>query len=187
MAHVLLYGRQDELAGRIYPKGRDELRARKALARVLLAKKPPDPLLLFLLAALFDPSINLELPDTEILRQRRLRTIKFQYLSRKRQPAPGRDLMVGSWIQDRIDNGLAVNKKDARRLAMKEFGLSEETVRRSWRGYLRLRRQIQEQQSRTKHLSPEQWFSDIDGGSALLLEKDYEIWLHANEAEGGNS
>jgi hypothetical protein len=188
MAYVLLNGRQGELQERIYPKGRDELRARKALARVLLAKKPPDPLLIFLLAALFDPDINLELPDTQQLRERRLRSIKFQYLSRKdnRRPPPGRDGMVASWIRDRIDNGLAVNTKDAKRLAMKEFSLSEETVRRIWREDLRLRRRLQEQQSLTK-LSPEQMLSDIDGGSWLLLQKDYEIWLHAKEAEGGNS
>jgi hypothetical protein len=187
MAYVLLNGRQGELRERIYPKGKDELRARKALARVLLAN--PDPLLLFLLAALFDPSINLELPDTRQLGERRLRAIKFQYLGRKdnKRPAPGRDEMVGSWIQDRIDNGLAVNTKDAKRLAMKEFGLSEETMRRIWRAYLRLRREIQEQQSLTKQLSPEQMLSDIDGGSFLLLQKDYEIWLHAKGLKGGNS
>jgi hypothetical protein len=69
---------------------------------------------------------------------------------------------------------------------MKEFGLSEETVRRIWREDLRLRRRLQEQQSLTK-LSPEQMLSDNDGGSWLLLEKDYEIWLRANGLKGGNS
>ena len=188
MAYVLLNGRQGELRERIYPKGKDELRARKALARVLLAKKPPDPLLVFLLAMLFDPDINFELPDTQQLGERRLRAIKFHYLSRKdnTRPPPGRDGMVASWIQDCIDNGTAVNRKDAKRLAMKEFGLSEETVRRIWREDLRLRRRLQEQQSLTK-LSPEQMLSDNDGGSWLLLEKDYEIWLRANGLKGGNS
>jgi hypothetical protein len=152
LAQTLLGGRMGKMGDTVFLKGEDELNARRALARVLLSKDPLNPVLAAMLAVLFEPDPGSE-PFTKMLLSKvnnssddcytlawSERTLSFKRRSNKQSTPPLRDGVVGSWIQCRVDEGVRV--KQAKALAMKKFGLSEETARRIWLRWLRWQRRL---------------------------------------------
>ena len=146
LARDLLAGQWGEEMGEItYLKGKDALRARAALARLLLAG-PLDPTLAVMLAAVF------ELEPESMSFQRAVvrsggetsfaswQTVDFKRRSNKRSVPMLRDETVRPWMQQRLDDGTATSVKDATTQAMKEFRLSQYVVKSIWLKWLQFRR-----------------------------------------------
>ena len=143
LARDLLAGQWGEEMGEItYLKGKDALRARAALARLLLAG-PLDPTLAVMLAAVFEPEPESMSFARAVARSggetsfASWQTVDFKRRSNKRSVPMLRDETVGLWMQQRLDDGTATSVKDATTQAMKEFHLSPAVVKSIWLRWLR--------------------------------------------------
>jgi hypothetical protein len=111
LARDLLVGRWGEMGEVTYLKGEDALRARKALARLLLAG-PLDRTLAEMLAAVFAPPETMSFwrvlrrsdGATVLATAAGLRTINFKRRSNKRSVPCLRDQTVWAWMQQRLDD-----------------------------------------------------------------------------------
>jgi hypothetical protein len=148
LARDLLAGQWGEMGETIYLKGEDALRARAALARLLLAG-PLNPTLAGMLAAVFEPEPNTlsfgravarSGGDTGFATAAGWQTVDFKRRSKKRSVPCLRNETVWSWMQQRLDDGMATSIKDAKRQAMKEFSLTPGVVNQIWLAWLRSQR-----------------------------------------------
>jgi hypothetical protein len=145
LARDLLAGQWGEMGETTYLKGEDALRARAALARLLLAG-PLHPLLAGMLAAVFEPepetmsfaravarSVG---GDDHLVTAAGWQTVDFKRRSNKRSIPCLRNETVWSWMQQRLDDGTAVSVKDAKRQAMEAFRLTPSVVNQIWLDWL---------------------------------------------------
>jgi hypothetical protein len=148
LAVLLFCGRWNRFGEVSYLKGEEEIRAREALARVLLAG-PVHPGLAAMLAVTFYPHdaghLNMDDHKHEVGDCHAYlasgRKVEFKLRSKIRNVGDYRDDVVGGFIQGRIDKGIRI--KRAKALAMAKFNLSEETVRRIWLRCTRVMKEIE--------------------------------------------
>jgi hypothetical protein len=138
LARDLLKGRWGETGEVTYLKGEEALKARAALARLILAG-PLDPGLRGMLATVIEPEPNamsflrtLERSGCAIASDANLQTVDFRCRSNKPRSRSLRNEIVGLWMQRRLDDKTAVSVKHAQDLAMKEFTLKPSVAKDIW-------------------------------------------------------
>jgi hypothetical protein len=146
LARDLLIGRWGEMGEVTYLKDEDALKARAALARLILAG-PLDPTLRGMLATVFEPEPSavsflraLERSGCAIASDADLQTVDFRRRSNKPRSRSLRNEIVGTWMQRRLDDKTAVSVKHAQDLAMKEFTLTASVAKDIWLEWLEWRR-----------------------------------------------
>ena len=137
----LLTGHFGEFGEVTFPErnSEQEQKALRALARMLYASahRAADPLdrsLQIMLAELFNPSGHIvrasDDQDYFLGMAAAERKIEFKLRTNRREVPPLRHEVVWAWMQGRVDEGIRV--KRVKDLAMQNFELSAETIRRIW-------------------------------------------------------
>jgi hypothetical protein len=114
-----------------YLKGKDEKDARLALARLLRGPDPLDRNVRMHLANLFDPNPTQWEP----------RTVKFVHRAKGRTPDPTNRTQIAERVYE-LHKGKGQSFNSAITQAAKELSLSDDAVKKIWKGYRRLLEQI---------------------------------------------